>query len=509
MISYQNLWEPITPIEKNITQIKRDIQDGKVPELPFFIIGLNKVKNNITVDLNHINEFFQSCLVQADYGNGKTNLLKYLKLYFWENSSYNIKVVYTRADVDQYDIVLFMLRIIQETIIDELIDSISSIKDTIPIESLCNNFNDTFGAIKEYAVRLFGITNSEDLKKMIYLGTGRLYTKGSFNELKIQQLTNYNRREILVLFLNILASSNKYYIFQIDEVEKIQEKSKTRFSSFLTSFRELIDLSSFIKGHYLMTALTGTSGKSSSQPLEEVNPAFHRRIESKLYQLDLLSKTEELNELCDKLNNLLGTNRTDVEMLKIVSSLRGMDFNRTSQKIKFICSELNTIKNETLTLDTILSNYSLKDLFDETKERLLNEGVFQNISRRFFDPLCDYLDALNVKYDKKAQGSQLIYDKEFDIVNLFCFNTDLDSNINRLIFAIKEYSDSKLTIFKPTQLEITYSLLTESNINNVDKIEILEYEPEDLMTLLVMCRDESYEFENIKSVIKEYTLQNL
>ncbi len=509
MISYQNLWEPIAPIEKNITQIRRDIQDGKVPELPFFIVGLDNVKNNIAVDLNHINDFFQSCLVQADYGNGKTNLLKYLKLYFLENSKYNIKVVYTRADVDQYDIVLFMLRIIQETIIDELIDSISFIKSTIPVESLCNNFNDTFGAIKEYAVKLFEITDSEDLKKMIYLGTGRLYTKSSFNEFSIQQLTNYNRREILVLFLNILASNNKYYIFQIDEVEKIQEKSKNRFSVFLTSYRELIDLSSFVKGHYLMTALTGTSGKSSSQSLEEVNPAFYRRIESKLYQLDLLSKTDELTELCDKLNKLLGSNKTSDEMQKIVASLRGKDFNRTSQKIKFLCNELKTIGDVFLTLDSILSKYSLKELFDETHERIQSEGVFQNISRKFFDPLCDYLDASNIRYDRRAQGFQLIYDIDFDKINLFCFNTDIDANINRLQFAIKEYPESKLTIFKPTLLELTYSLLTDNKISDVDKIEILEYEPEDLMTLLVMCRDESYEFDNIKNVIKEYTLQNL
>lgn len=509
MINYEHLWEPIHPIEENITQIKRDIQDGKVPELPYFIVGLDNVKKNVTEDLQHIDDFFQSCLIQADYGNGKTNLLKYLKFFFGKNHSYNIKVVYTRADVDQYDIVLFILRIIQDTIIDDLISSIKIVKKSVPIDSLCNNFNDTFGAIKEYANKLFEIDDDEELKRMIYLGTGRLYTKGSFNEFSIPQLTNYNRREILVLFLNILSSNKKYYIFQIDEVEKIQEKSKIRFSNFLTSFRELIDIGSFIKGHYLMTALTGTSGRSSSQSLEEVNPAFYRRIESKLYQLDLLSKSEELTELCDKLNDLLDTKKSEAEKIKIVGSLRGKDFNRTSQKIKFICNELNTVKDETLTLDTILSNYSLKDLFNETKERLLNEGVFQNISRKFFDPLCDYLDASNVKYDKKAQGSQLIYDKDFNIVNVFCFNTDLDSNINRLIFATKEYPNSKLIVFKPAQLEITYSLLTETNFNDVDSIEILEYEPEDLMTLLVMCRDESYEFDNIKSVIKEYTLQNL
>lgn len=509
MINYQNLWGSITPIETNIKQIKRDIQEGKVPELPFFVIGLDKEKIALTDDLNHIDEFFQSCLIQADYGNGKTNILKYLKLYYQQNREYNTDVIYTRADVDQYDIVLFLLKVIQDTTLDILMTSIEAIRDTVQIGTLCNNFEDTFGAIKEYVVALFGSNDQDELKKIIYLGTGRLYTKGSFNEFKLPQLTNYNRREILVLFLNILSTNNKYFIFQIDEVEKIQEKSKIRFSSFLTSYRELMDLAPFIKGHYLMTALTGTSGRSSAQSLEEVNPAFHRRIESKLYQLGLLTNATHLNELGDKLNTLLDTKKTKEDINKIVSSLRGKDFNRNSQIIKFICNELNLNYNKLKLLDEILAEYSLKDLFYDTRERIQNEGVFQNISRKFFDPLCDYLDASNIKYDRKAQGFQLIYDKDYSKVNLFCFNTDMESNINRLTYARSEYPDSSITIYKPIELDITYSLLADTNVKDVENIEIIDYLPEDLMTLLVMCRDESYEFDNIKNVIKEYTLQNL
>lgn len=509
MINYQNLWESITPIETNIKQIKRDIQEGKVPELPFFVIGLDKEKKELTDDLNHIDEFFQSCLIQADYGNGKTNILKYLKLYYQLNKEYNTDVIYTRADVDQYDLVLFLLKVIQDTTLDVLIASIEAIRETIRIETLCNNFEDTFGAIKEYVTALFTVRNQEELKKIIYLGTGRLYTKASFNEFELPQLTTYNRREILVLFLNIFASNNKYYIFQIDEVEKIQEKSKIRFSSFLTSYRELMDLAPFIKGHYLMTALTGTSGRSSAQSLEEVNPAFYRRIESKLYQLGLLTTAAHLNELGYKLNNLLDTKKTKEDINKIVSSLRGKDFNRNSQIIKFICNELNSNYSEIRPLNEILVDYSLMDLFNETRDRIHSEGVFQNISRRFFDPLCDYLDASNVKYDRKAQGFQLIYDKDYDKVNLFFFNTDMESNINRLIYAKSEYSDSSITIYKPIELDITYSLLADKDVEDVESIEIVDYAPEDLMTLLVMCRDESYEFDNIKNVIKEYTLQNL
>jgi len=508
MIQYPSLWEPIPPIEKNIKQIKRDIQEGKVPELPFFVIGMDKEKNMLKDDLNHIDEFFQSSLIQADYGNGKTNILKYLKLYYQRNSDFNVNVIYTRADIDQFDIILFLLKVIQDTNLNVLIESIESIRDNVEKDTLCNNFEDTFGPIKEYTDALFNATGYDNLKKIIYLGTGRLYTKSSFSEYYLTPLTNYNRREILVLFLNILASNNKYYIFQIDEAEKIQEKSKTRFSYFLTSYRELLDLAPFIKGHYLMTAITETSGRST-EPLDAANPAFFRRIENKIYHLNSLKTPLHLAELGNKLNDLLLTNRSKDDIDKIASSIRGKEFIRNSQIIKYICKELNYNTFEIKPLGVILDNYSLKELFDETRERIMNEGVFQNISRKFFDPLCEYLEALYVKYDKKAQGFQLIYDIEFNKVNLFYFNTDMESNLSRLNYAINEFIDSNITIYKPKELDITYSFLAEKGIGNVDKIEIIDYVPEELMTLLVMCRDESYEFDNIKNVIKEYTLQNL
>lgn len=248
-----------------------------------------------------------------------------------------------------------------------------------------------------------------------------------------------------------------------------------------------------------MTALTGTSGRSSAQSLEEVNPAFYRRIESKLYQLSLLTSAAHLNELGDKLNNLLETKKSKEDINKIVSSLRGKGFNKNSQIIKFICNELNSNNTELRLLDEILAEYSLKDIFYETRERIQNEGVFQNISRKFFDPLCDYLEASNIKYDRKSQGFQLIYDKDYNKVNLFFFNTDIESNINRLVYAKSEYPNSNITIFKPLELDITYSLLAERELKDVENIEIVDYLPEDLMTLLVMCRDESYEFLNLGS----------
>ena len=34
----EKLWNKINPIETTVEQLKRDLQEGKVPELPYFIV---------------------------------------------------------------------------------------------------------------------------------------------------------------------------------------------------------------------------------------------------------------------------------------------------------------------------------------------------------------------------------------------------------------------------------------------------------------------------------------
>lgn len=41
----EKLWNKINPIETTVEQLKRDLQEGKVPELPYFIVE----KKNIPV----------------------------------------------------------------------------------------------------------------------------------------------------------------------------------------------------------------------------------------------------------------------------------------------------------------------------------------------------------------------------------------------------------------------------------------------------------------------------
>ena len=501
------LWDKISPIPENIEQVKRDLKEGRVPELPYFIVDLKEEKLIIGKYLSDIDLCLQTCLITATHGNGKTNLMKYLKLFFLNDT--RINVVYSRADVDQYDIVVFLLRLIQDNLLICLEDSIITLRGLTDIEisKLANNFEDSFGAIKEYAIKLFSERDEEKVRKLIYLGTGRLYSKGSFNEFGLTQLTNFNRREILVLFLNIIARTNKYVIFEIDELEKIQEKSKIRFNHFLTSYRELIDLSTLIKGHFLFTSFTDSTGNSSVS-FDTYNPAFYRRIEKRIIQLPLITKFSDLVELTTNLKELLNPNGNE-EISKISQSIKTEGFNKNSQIVRYICSSLiqNGIEKP---LEAILSDYSISELFEETKLKLRTEDSFVRINSKFFDPLKDYLIANNYNekdFIIKSQGSQAYINFELNTVSIFLFTSDFVSNLDRIINLHDEYFDSKFIIYCPIDLDLSYSNLNENNIN---KVEIVEYDPESLMTLFVMFRDENLEYGlKIKKAVFEYTKRNL
>ena len=505
-MNIEGIWNKIKPIESTVEQLKRDLREGKVPELPYFIIGMNEAKSKVRSYIQNIDVSFQTCLITANYGNGKTNMLKYLKLFFDKHPEIN--VVFLRVDADQYDLILFLLKIIQDNFLQELKCSIRKIKnENYSISGLAHSFQDGFAAIKEYTTILFKENDEDKLTRLIYLGTGRLYTKNSFNEFSLEQLTNFNRREILVLFLNILSANKKYIIFGIDEAEKIQEKSKARFGYFLTSYRELYDLSSLIKGHLLITCFTDSSGRSS-QSIEEVNPAFFRRIENRIVELPIISKVEEFNELTINLNDLFKTNKSSDDIDKIVLNIKKKELTKNSDIVKFIYAELKN-SSERLSLDELLSKNSLNDLFNETNERLQFENTFTRLNTKFFDPLKEYLIANNYgndEYEIRIQGSQLFVDKTLSISHLFLFTTDFDNNINR-IKNISNESENKLVVYVPEGLDINYSYMQEMNIDNV---EIVDYKPESLMTLLVMYRDENFEYGNqIRSIISSYTNKNL
>ena len=195
------------------------------------------------------------------------------------------------------------------------------------------------------------------------------------------------------------------------------------------------------------------------------------------------------------------------QKLHSLSRLRGLIKN--SQIVRFICSSLieNDIEKP---LGTILSKYSINDLFEETKLKLREDDSFVRINSKFFDPLKDYLIANNYNekdFVIKSQGSQAYINTELNTVSIFLFTSDFVSNLDRIINLHDEYLDSKFVIYCPIDLDLSYSNLIE---NKISKVEIVEYDPESLMTLFVMFRDENLEYGlKIKKAVFEYTKRNL
>lgn len=499
------LWDPLEPNKNKIEIIKKDIQDGKVPELPYFIIDQNKAKEKIGKNIAQIDgDRMLTNLLISQYGNGKTNLMKFL-LHKFENSS-NIKVSYLRSDVDQPDVFLFLLKEFQGKYLTLLIDSIKQIRETSTFNDIVESEDSHFIEIEDYAKKLLSLNNNDDIiKELIYLGTGRLYTKSSFKKHGIEQLKDYNRREVFALFLNILSKCSIYILFEIDEIERIREKSKIRFNHFLTSYRELYDLSSKIKGHYLLISLTDSTGANK---IQEANEALYSRIKMYITELETISGKKSLNALSYELNKLFATGRTEYELGNYVSDIIKRNLVRNREIIQRL-TELILEQNDINSLVDLISEKGLNALFWEVNERLEIEGGFKIINQKFFYPLISYLENNGYsKTDVKNQENYFI-DNIGDKIHYFLFKDHLDEQtLNNKVNEIIESEDKKIIIYSPDKLELQYSQI---NINSEahQKFEIIHYNPKDLMILFTVYKENVNKQIDVSEIVRIYTKGNL
>lgn len=502
-----DLWKPLPPMEDNKELIRRDLEKGLAPNLPYFIAGLDDVKKSISGYLSKIDSRFSYALISGRYGNGKTNLFKYLEYFFQQNEAYNIHVAHWRADVDKYDIVLFLLYIIQKRYSDALQAALRIAVERDKVKELCNSYRDSFSAIEEYVSKIVEkIADNDTIKTLIELGTGKLYDANSFNRLGLSKLTNYNRREILVFFLNVLAESDYYIIFCLDELEKIQEKSRARFQSFLTSYRELIDLSSYINGHLLLTAITDSV--SQKYPLELYNPAFARRIENDKLDLKTVEGVAAIKQMAEELARVLGEELTSTSFDAIASAVnkKRKDINSTSELVRAVFVQL-TKQDDQKTWEEMLASIGLKAAFDAKRKDILEEGALQRIYQKLFAPLTDYIKINSNSekdYEVTIQRLQCVYSTETNRCYVFLFTSDIDANINRLRNVINEYPHADLLVFKPKELDITMGDLKERGIEQVK--ELIPYDPTELIALLELYLD-NYENDALRDVVTVYTHQ--
>lgn len=494
-----------------------DVREGKVPNLPFYIIDQNEVKSRIGKKIEEVKgKRLQTSFLTANYGNGKTNILKYLEL-FYKQVNDDIKVLYYPADVDNFDIINNLLRIVEDHFTTDLITAFKDYKASgSDVKLLINNYDGNFSAIREYTEKLFEVSEENSIKHLIYLGTGRLNSKRYFDKEGIRQLRDYERREILVLFLNLLATQSKYIIFCIDEVEKIYDKSKARFSHFLTSLRELIDLSNKINGHYLILAMTD---KTDINLIQSTNEALYSRIHQDIIPIKPIEESNDKKELIEYLKDLFEKpEQNSDEILNKVSKAENVNSNRNLiQKIAEILFDQTSV----LSLVEGLKKNKLSDLFEFTKKDLeVNVEAFKNIHRKFFDPLEYYLESFNtpLRYnDEDYFRSQLryYYNLETESLSYFIFNEDV-KNIESELIKVRGIVDAieldknrkvnKISLFVPAKMELNYSVLLKLSDEITKKIKIIDIDSyEDLFTLLVMFKENFEKQKELQDIIENYT----
>ena len=80
MIKLPNLWDRLTIDSGKLATIAKDWSEGKVPDLPYVIIGQEGAKSAIAAKISLIDgDRMVNSIIQANYGDGKTNIIKYLK----------------------------------------------------------------------------------------------------------------------------------------------------------------------------------------------------------------------------------------------------------------------------------------------------------------------------------------------------------------------------------------------------------------------------------------------
>ncbi|AZI22510.1 hypothetical protein EIH07_05355 [Chryseobacterium taklimakanense] len=511
-MSAPQLWDKISqnPSDSFIA----DVKEGKVPELPYFIVDQTDAKSKIKAKIDTIkDERFQTSIVTANYGNGKTNILKYLSLYYRNHK--NINVLYYRADADNYDIILNLLRILEDNYTNYIIESVKKLVDeNFDYASLANNYSDNFSAIEEYTKKLFSFNEVTEIRNIFYLGTGRLNSKRYFDKQDLRQLKDYERREILVLFLNILSHTGRYVIFCIDEVEKIREKSKARFSHFLTSLRELIDLSNKVKGHYLILALT--DGVDSNL-IQSTNEPLYQRIGQHIIAINPITEKKDKEDLINYLKELFNSDEDTNEVQKKLSKETDATSNRLLiQRI----SDILFGKTEKKSLEKALKDNSLFEIFNETKKDLdVNVNAFKNIHRKFFDPLEYYLDSFNIKIEEFTSQLRYYYNYETDTFCYFVFSKDIsviDNEMLKIKSSIEYLNFDKKTFFKnisifvPASMELNYSYLDKYEFLKDYKLNIIDVQDfEELFTLLELYR-QNFEYQpKLKPIIENYTNSSL
>ena len=482
-MEYRELWHKLSIDQSKMEIIRKDWTEGKVPDLPYMIVDQQGLKQHIEKKLQGIDgDRMTTTVVKAQYGDGKTNVLKYLSLYFECHPELGIHLLYCRADVDQTDIFIFLLRHLQSNSMNELVEGIKTLRerDGFTPATLANDFKDDFAHIHDYTEKLFENGQDDDtVKNLVYLGTGRLYSIGAFQKYGLEKLTDFNRREVLVLFLNILAEIGYRVVFAVDELEKIHDKSTRRMAYFFNSYRELVDLFNKIKGHYLIATMT------QAVEIPKLSQPLWGRIEQDVVEVSKISSKDDLAELVKLMAELLQVEVNDSKVDEVVSTIsrKPLDSNRFA--IRAIAEALR--EKPTLSFEEELTkDGQVEELYKNAYVAAEQAHGFKNLSRILFDPLQYYLEALqyeNVNENLLRRDYQAFVDPVSKRAFFFLFNDD-----TKIRGRIQEFMDERgikrFVVFVPIELNVTHATL---NIEGTE-VKLIDYDPKQLFVLLDIYR---------------------
>lgn len=495
----EKLWDVLKLDDEKKELILKDLSEGITPELPNFVVGQEEVKNKITQYIQQIDSnYFNRSLLVSDYGNGKTNILKYLQLYF-ETENPSIKYTYEVANVDKPDVFSMLLELLEFRFKNEIEHAIALLRTN---DTFIEEEKSKYTFIREYIDRLLEQNSALEIEELIYMGTGRYYAKKIFSDYEIPQLTDMHRKEVLVFFLNLLSKSEIYIVFAIDELEKLYEKSKARFRNFLTTFRELIDISSQVNGHYFIGAMV-TSITHYTYSLEE-NPAFFSRIKKDILNVDFLSLSDDKIELIKNISTLLEKTITEAEVQDILSKLN-IKFGKENllRSNRYLVQEIFSLladeeKKEYKNLERILEEKDLNYEFDDLLLELNASGVFKRIKDKFFDGLKYYFQLKDLEL-KQTKGVENLYSqKKTTTYRYFVFSEEQFNNDKEYLEELVNNDKILYIFYNQEQHNIKHELFEKP-------IKLINYDPKTLLTLFIFLEEEMSYQAQIEEIIEHYT----
>lgn len=506
-MNIEKLWDKQQPLGDDLSILKKDIAEGRVPELPYYIVGQQSAKGRISNVLSEIDgSRMQTVVLRAEYGAGKTNMLKYLDLYFRQHLQYGIKVLYQNTNVEQRDLFMVLLRMLQQHYLEsELLPAVKLIRgNSNVINGLVDNFNGEFVCIREYVDKLFLIDNDDEkVRELLLVGTGQLYSiRVQKKAGLVQTLNNFERRFVLILLLNILSHQQKFVIFALDEIENMYNVSKKRMALFLTTYRDLLDKFNVIKGHLLLLSIT------RSVEINVLNPPLYERISPSIIDIDSLKNKNDVLDLLKFLQqDVIETKKSDSDLEKLskrISDSLKLSPHSTREVVRIIVAELRDKKQFEGLHIYFEKNPEMKELYEESQRFLVLDGVMSDVSLSFFDPLEYYLESLgyaDVKSNLKRRDYQAYIDTANRSAIMFAFNNSTKV-VEKISTIAESYDIEKVFLFVSAKSnEITHASLQKIPIS----VEFVEYEASDLLVLLDMYKNHFEKQEEIQDLIHQYT----